>query len=83
MDFTNPYQVIFEKLEELENKVDGLKTPSAPAIQIVDRKELQRILGVTEPTLITWGRKGKIPELRIGSNVRYNLPDVVTALQTH
>ena len=80
-DFTNPYQIIFDELQEIKNKVDGLKSPTAPAIQIVDRKELQKILGVTEPTLITWGKKGKIPEMRIGSNVRYNLPDVVKALQ--
>jgi hypothetical protein len=79
-ELTNPYQVLFSKLEEIENKVDGLKSPSAPAIQIVDRKQLQAILGVTEPTLITWGKRGRIPEMRIGSNVRYNLPDVVAAL---
>ncbi len=47
----------------------------------ITRRELISRLKVTEPTIIRWERKGKIPCLRIGNSVRYKWSDVIEALE--
>lgn len=47
----------------------------------VSSKELSRYLKVTEQTIATYRKKGKIPFIQIGSAVRYNLNSVVKALE--
>ena len=49
--------------------------------QPINTKELINFLDITEPTLIRWRKKGKIPFMQIGSAVRFNLPAVVAALE--
>ncbi len=76
----NPFDAIYQKLDAIEQKVSTSPT-TAPQIEIIDRKELLRRLAITEPTAIRWGRRGKIPEIHIGSNIRYNWPAVVASLE--
>ena len=52
-----------------------------PAIEVIDRAELCRRLDISEQTVITWEKRGKIPCLRIGGAVRYNYPKVIEALE--
>lgn len=47
----------------------------------VTTKELCDFLGITEPTVIRWRQKGKIPFFQIGSAVRYNLAEVMDSLK--
>ena len=47
----------------------------------VTTKELCSFLGITEPTVIRWRKKGKIPFIQIGSAIRFNLSAVVQALE--
>ena len=49
--------------------------------QPVTTKQLCDFLSVTEPTIIRWRKKGKIPFMQIGSAVRFNLPAVISALE--
>lgn len=56
------------------------KTPTTP-IEIIDREELMKRLGLTEPTIIRYEKRGKIPSIRIGTSVRYNWYSVVTSLE--
>ncbi len=49
--------------------------------QPVTTKQLCEFLGLSEPTIIRWRRKGKIPFMQIGSAVRFNLPAVISALE--
>ena len=49
--------------------------------QPVTTKQLCEFLRVTEPTIIRWRKKGKIPFMQIGSAVRFNLPAVISALE--
>lgn len=79
----NPYELILNELSQIRQEITFLKSPNCPPTEVIDRKELQARLNVTEPTVITWGKKGKIPEMRIGNSVRYNWPDVVAALSNH
>ena len=52
------------------------------AAEIIGTKELCSRLGVTEPTIIRWRKKGKIPWLQLGSSVRFNYPKVIEALES-
>ena len=80
----NPFDVILERLNGLEtlilNNSQNSNNSQADA-EIIDRAELGKRLGITEPTVITWERKGKIPSIRIGGSVRYNWPKVIEALE--
>ncbi len=67
----------------IENSVKNALATKQPqaAIEIIDRDELCKRLSITEPTAIRWEKKGRIPSLRIGSNVRYNWPAVIESLE--
>ena len=68
---------IFERFRTmLQEELNGKMSP-----EIIDRPELRKRLNLTEPTVIRWEKKGKIPSIRIGSCVRYNWPEVVKALE--
>ncbi len=83
---TNPFEVIMDRLEEISSKLEALGSGKAAEvtdpIEVIDRAELCKRLAVTEPTVIRWAKKGRIPEVRIGSCVRYNWPAVVKSLET-
>jgi hypothetical protein len=50
--------------------------------EIINRAELMKRLSISEPTVIAWEKKGKIPVLRIGKSIRYNWPEVKLALSS-
>lgn len=49
--------------------------------EIIDRNELCRRLNITEPTVIRWEKKNKIPRIEIGSAIRYDWNKVLTSLE--
>lgn len=73
---TDPFDVINDRLIALAAKFDAL----VPA-EIINRAELCKRLDITEPTVIRWEKKKKIPSFRLGSCVRYNWPNVIKALE--
>lgn len=77
----NPFADIMNELAEIKQLLSVIRTSPEPAIEIIDRKELLKRLNITEPTAIRWGKRGTIPEIHIGSNVRYNWHSVVRALE--
>ena len=78
----NPFDAILEKLDGLESKIAvNTNTSTTPAAEIIGREELCKRLNITEPTVIRWEKKGVLPCFRIGSNVRYNWPKVIEALE--
>jgi hypothetical protein len=78
----NPFDLIIEKLDGLENKIAGTSTVlTSPAPEIISRAELCKRLNITEPTCIRWEKKGVLPCFRIGSSIRYNWPKVIEALE--
>lgn len=76
----NPFELILAELTEIRTLLEELKPPEKEP-EIIDRKELMKRFNLTEPTVIAWEKKGKIPSLRIGSAVRYNWPKVIAALE--
>ncbi len=47
----------------------------------ITTKELCTFLGITEPTVIRWRKKGKIPYLQVGSRILYQKCAVINALE--
>jgi hypothetical protein len=78
----NPFERILQELGEIKTQLNTLRIPSSEQIEIIDRSELLKRLGITEPTVIRWTKRGLIPEIRIGSNVRYNWMAVVKSLES-
>ena len=72
--FTDAVESAVKKVLQSSSLVNKNQT------NLIGRKELMKLLNVSEPTLITWGQKGKIPEIRIGKAVRYNYDEVKEAL---
>lgn len=79
---TNPFDLILDRLDEIQSKLSGTANPTyTPIDKPITRKELCRFLDVSEPTVIRWERRGKIPVIHIGSSVRYDKADVLQALK--
>lgn len=74
-------QLFREELETYFGNSNQTKQILQKDEQPVTTKQLCDFLGVTEPTIIRWRKKGKIPFMQIGSAVRFNLPAVVSALE--
>ncbi len=52
-----------------------------PATKPLNQRELCTFLGLSEPTVIRWRHKGKIPFMQIGSAIRYDVNKVIEALE--
>ncbi len=77
----NPFAILVEQNRAIEEKLDLLINSNGIVPEIIDRAELCKRLGISEPTAIMWDKKRKIPSFRIGSAVRYNWPKVLDALE--
>lgn len=54
---------------------------TTPAPHIISGAELKDQLGVTIQTIIRWRNKGKIPFIKLGSSIRYDLNAVIKSLE--
>ena len=50
-------------------------------VKPASQKETCKFLGITEPTLISWRKKGRIPFMQVGSAIRYDLSAVLKAIE--
>ena len=48
-----------------------MKNAPLPIPEIIDRKELGRRLGISQPSALRLDREGKIKSFRVGGLVRY------------
>ena len=71
----NSVRLAFEKLNTTSISQQGKNE------QPITTKELINFLDITEPTLIRWRKKGKIPFLKIGSRILYQKSVVLAALE--
>ena len=75
-----------EQLVALLRRERALFEPTRSTAEAKDTKPLANtrrlcvFLGITEPTVIRWRAKGKIPFIKIGSIYRYDLDAVAQAL---
>lgn len=52
-----------------------------PKVEIIDRDELMQRLKISEPTVLRYEKKGKIPRIEIGSSIRYDWTAVLKELK--
>lgn len=74
------FELMDERNRAIIREVIGGQTLSHQT-EIIDRSELCKRLDVTEPTIIRWEKKGRIPRLAIGAAIRYDWPKVLAALE--
>ena len=70
-------QLIREELAVSTPILDQPKPSSKP----INQRELCTFLGLSEPTIIRYRHKGKIPFMQIGSAIRYDVNSVIEALE--
>jgi excisionase family DNA binding protein len=83
---SNPFEMIDARLSTIESLLISLKHDTSHPLttqneQPISTKELISFLDITEPTLIRWKKKGKIPFLQIGSRILYQKSAVLAALE--
>jgi excisionase family DNA binding protein len=83
---SNPFDMIDVRLNTIESLLISLKhgLPISSPIeneQPVTVKEICSFLGVTEPTIIRWRKKGKVPFLQVGSRILFQKSAVLKALE--
>jgi excisionase family DNA binding protein len=80
----NPFEELNTRLERIESLLTA-PLPAINNIQPIEKpittKELCSFLNVSEPTIIRWKKKGKIPFLQIGGSVRFCKASVIKALE--
>jgi len=83
MEVYNPFEALHQELREIKEAIARLDKERAevPQREIIDRKELGKRLNLSEATLIRYGDKRLIPEIKVGGSVRYCYQDVLDALQ--
>ncbi|MGY3052391.1 excisionase family DNA binding protein [Pedobacter sp. UYEF25] len=79
--------LVLIKIEDLRllirEELTGLPQEKGLAKKIespITTKELCQFLSITEPTVIRWRKKGKIPYMQIGSALRYDKEAVLQAI---
>ena len=84
----NPFDQLNEQLSEIYKLLVGLQNnamPGSPTAILKEKpittQQLCEYLGITEPTVLRWRKKKKIPFFTIGSAVRFNLSDVIQSLE--
>ena len=65
---------------EIQAAMEATPPPAANE-KPLSQKELCSFLGITEQTIIRLKKKGKVPFMNIGSAVRYNVNDVLKAIE--
>ncbi len=80
----NPFEELNSRLERIENILTspGASVTVPQAIEKpINTKELCEFLNITEPTIIRWKKKGKIPFLQVGNSIRFDKGAVIKALE--
>lgn len=86
-NFLNPYEHLNNQMVEVKSnlstlaiKLDHFFSASTSPIDLIDGEELRRRIDISETTLKRYRDQGRIPYVLIGSQYRYNYPEVVKAL---
>lgn len=84
MEFLNPYEAIFERLDAIEatlKQVAERQPTTTPQPVIMTGEQIQEKFNITRQTLARWRASKRIPAMQVGSIIRYDLNKVVEALE--
>ena len=90
-EVTNPFDTLLHRLQELENKIDDLKTSvthtdqPAPADEraLLSRKDAMTFLGIRANKLRELTRDGVLPAVYLGTRVMYKRADLLQVIDQH
>lgn len=79
-------QITYTELESLiENSIEKFLTSKNSEVKTnskpLSQKELAEFLGLSDQTVTRWRNKGRIPFIKIGPTIRYNLDEVMKTLE--
>ncbi len=84
--FENPFQVLFEKIEALESKIDSLpfsnRTNSEEQTDLLTRKETADLLQINLATLHRWTKKGKLKSYGISNRIYYKRSEILNSIKS-
>ena len=66
-------------LKHLSPLINSL-TPLQPETELLTRKEVAKLYGVSLPTILDWTKTGKIIGYRISSRIRYKRSEIEKSL---
>jgi excisionase family DNA binding protein len=66
-------------LKQLLPLINSL-TPTQPETELLTRKEVAKLYGVSLPTILDWTKTGKLIGYRIASRVRYKRSEIEKSL---
>ena len=66
-------------LKHLSPLINSL-TPLQPETELLTRKEVAKLYGVSLPTILEWTKTGKIIGYRISSRIRYKRSEIEKSL---
>jgi excisionase family DNA binding protein len=69
-------EAILKQISPLFNSL----IPKQPEVELLTRKEVAKLYGVSLPTIIDWTKSGKIIGYRIASRVRYKRSEIEKSL---
>jgi excisionase family DNA binding protein len=69
-------ETVLKHLSPLFNSL----TPTQPETQLLTRKEVAKLYGVSLPTILDWTKTGKLIGYRIASRVRYKRSEIEKSL---
>ena len=73
---------LLDKVESLELRLSSPGAGPASIERPMTADEACEFLSISLPTLIRWRNKGKIPYLKIGTNIRYDKAAVINAIES-
>ena len=69
-------EAVLKQLSPLINSI----TPTQPEVELLTRKEVAKLYGVSLPTILDWTKTGKLIGYRIASRVRYKRSEIEKSL---
>jgi excisionase family DNA binding protein len=67
--------------QQVEEVIKTTSTPQPVNNELLTRKQVADLLGISLVTLHDWTKRGIVPALRIGTRIRFKQVDVMAALQ--
>jgi len=77
----NQYHALLERLDEVRNDVTAIRLKTSPETAFIDAYNLAALLKVTNRTLQRWRKDGRLPYLRIGKKLYYNLDLILSSFR--
>lgn len=73
-----------DQMQRIETQLLTLNTNATPPkedTELLTRKKVAELLGITLPTLHNWTKKGVLKSYRLGTRLRYKKSEVMEALR--